>query len=168
MYLSPDRKYPDRTQVSHDRVMDAASQSRLQASYQQLAPHIGRVTGRLYDELFAARPETRALFTGDLDVQGRHIAAALALIVRNVLILHALEQPLRDLGAAHARAGVRPEHFPPFCDAILRALADELGEGWTEELASDWRRLLESVARHMIAGGSERESAREGGTVYSD
>jgi hemoglobin-like flavoprotein len=136
--------------------MDAVSTSRLQASYELVAPRMGRVTGRFFDELFSMRPETRALFTGDMAEQRRHMAAALALIVRNVAILDVLEQPLRELGAAHARVGVRPEYYPVVCDAMVRALAAELGEGWTAEVAGDWKDLLETVARHMLAGSAPR------------
>jgi hemoglobin-like flavoprotein len=132
--------------------MTAASIDRIRTSYRRLSPHADHVTSVFYDRLFAARPETRALFSGDMNVQRKHFAAALAMVVRNLGMLDMLEQPLRDLGAAHARAGVRPEHYPAMCDAIIAALADTAGDGWTDELAADWRLLLEAVARHMLAG----------------
>jgi hemoglobin-like flavoprotein len=132
--------------------MNAASLERLRASYVQLAPRIGPMTARFYDALFALRPELRALFTGDMAQQRRHLAAALALVVRNLCVLDALEQPLGELGAAHARVGVRPEHYPVVCNVLLRSICEELGDRCTPEVSADWQSLLETVARHMLAG----------------
>jgi hemoglobin-like flavoprotein len=128
------------------------SLERIRRSYQLMIPNVGPITARFYEELFGASPETRRLFTGDMTVQRRHFAAALALFVRNLASLDALEQPLRELGAGHARLGVRPHHYPAVRDAVIRAIAHALGESWTDEFAADWRMLLETVSRHMLAG----------------
>jgi nitric oxide dioxygenase len=129
---------------------------RIRSSFARLSPHDDRFATLVYEHLFAVCPETRALFEIDLRAQGRHFASAIALIVRNLDVLDALEQPLRELGAAHARAGVRPHHYPAVCQAVLRAVEMTLGDAWSEQLASDWRWLLETVAQHMIAGAIER------------
>ena len=100
----------------------------------------------------AAHPAVRSLFTTDMRAQAAHLAAALALIVRNLPILDSLEGPLMELGASHAQAGVRPEHYAILRTALLATLAEDLGEHWTPELADDWRRLFERVAGHMLAG----------------
>jgi hemoglobin-like flavoprotein len=134
------------------------SLDRIRRSYEILLPQVGRVTSRFYEALFAAWPETRRLFTRDIAVQQKHLAAALALVVRNLSVLDALEEPLRELGAGHARAGVRPEHYPVVCDAMVLAIGQTLGTAWTAELEADWRGLLERVAGHMQAGGSESKS----------
>src|SRR5436305_9177366 len=101
--------------MSHDcgtDTMTTASLHRIQQSYQLLIPQIAELTERFYARLFADHPETRRLFTRDMAAQRRHLAAALALVVRNLKMLDALEQPLRELGAHHAAMGVRPEHYP--------------------------------------------------------
>jgi nitric oxide dioxygenase len=135
--------------------MTGASLTRLRRSYDLFVPHVGRMTERFYDRLFAARPETRILFATDMAAQRQHLAAALALIVRNLSMLDALEQPLMDLGAGHARIGVRAEDYPVVRDAMLAAIAEELGTAWTPELADDWSSLLDRVCRHMIAGSDQ-------------
>jgi hemoglobin-like flavoprotein len=132
--------------------MNRASIDRLRASYRQIAPDFTHTAERFYDRLFAAQPATRDLFTIDITTQAAHLAAALALIVRNLPILDSLEGPLMELGASHTRAGVRPEHYPVLRTALLATLAEDLGDHWTPELADDWRRLLERVASHMLAG----------------
>jgi hemoglobin-like flavoprotein len=135
--------------------MTAVSIDRIHRSYQQMAPHAERLTTTFYERLFRSSPGTRQLFTGDMAAQGRHLAAALALVVRNAGRLDTLEQPLRDLGAAHALVGVLPPHYPVVCDAMLAALADALADAWSDELAADWRALLEVVSGHMLAGARD-------------
>jgi hemoglobin-like flavoprotein len=144
-------------------IVTPLSLERIRRSYERMIPNLGMIIARFYEELFGAWPETRRLFTGDMAVQRRHVAAALALIVRNLASLDALELPLRELGAGHARVGVRPHHYPAVRDAMIRAIADALGESWTDEIGADWRRLLETVARHMLAGALDaKPSAPDG------
>jgi hemoglobin-like flavoprotein len=113
---------------------------------------MGDVTAAFYRRMFAVLPEARALFPADLTAQRRHFAAALALLVRNLAVFDALEEPLRELGAAHARLGVAPWHLPVGCDALLEALAGASDGAWDDALAADWKALLLTVTRHMLAG----------------
>jgi nitric oxide dioxygenase len=132
--------------------MTPASMERIRASFDQVSPQFERVAARFYECFFAADPSARHLFKSDLAAQAAPLAAALALIVRNLPMLDALEEPLNELGAAHALMGVRPAHYPVACHALLLALRDVLGPCWTPELADDWERFLTIIAAHMIAG----------------
>jgi len=147
-----------RTFASDPRNYDTAvgmktdSLDRIRSSFELLSPHMAQMTRTFYERLFAARPDTRQLFKVDMDIQRQHFAAALALVVRNLGLLDALEEPLHELGASHARVGVRPEHYPFVRDAMLKALAEALGPAWSSDLADDWRNLIETLASHMLAG----------------
>jgi len=125
---------------------------RIRQSYERLMPRIGEVTVAFYQRLFTLLPEVRELFPADLTVQRKHVAAALGLVVRNLAVFDALEEPLRELGAAHARLGVAAWHLPVGCDALLDALAGASDGAWDEALAADWKALLLTVTRHMLAG----------------
>lgn len=132
--------------------MTTASLERIRHSFDLLAPNLARMTRTFYDTLFEGRPEVRALFKVDMDVQRQHLAAALALIVRNLTMLDALLEPLQELGREHARVGVRPEQYPLVRDAMLVAIAEAVGDAWTPELAADWRRLIEEISTAMLSG----------------
>src|SRR3954464_7767065 len=120
-------------------MMTPAAVCRVRASFEQVAPQFDQVAVQFYERLFATLPSARELFKVDLTAQAKHLAAALALIVRNLAILDALEQPLMELGAAHARVGVRDEHYPVARDALIASLAESMGGSWTEDLSADWR-----------------------------
>lgn len=151
--------YPPADRASHEQGvcptgagLNTQSLARVRESFAAMSPRIEAITARVYDLLFAARPDTRPLFKIDMAVQRRHLAAALGLLVRNLGVLDALQEPLRDLGARHARAGVRPDHYPAVVDAMLQAMAEHLADAWTADLAADWTALLLTVSRTMIAG----------------
>src|SRR5579871_4339044 len=131
--------------------MTTASLERIRNSFDTLAPKIATMTATFYDTLFAGRPEVRALFKVDMDIQRQHLAAALALIVRNMTMLDALQEPLRQLGRDHARVGARPEHYPLVRDAMLHAIQQALEPAWTPDLAADWRQLIEEVSTIMLS-----------------
>jgi len=132
--------------------MNEASLTRITESYEMLASQMPALTAAFYEQLFKALPEVRPLFRIDIDLQSQHLAAALALIVRNLRSLDVLEQPLMELGAGHSRVGVRPEHYPVVCRTMLETLRDGAGSAWSDELQADWTYLLQRVSRVMMEG----------------
>jgi len=88
--------------------MTSESIARVQASHEQVAQDARALSTRFYDELFHASPALRSLFPQDLTSLQGHFEAALALVIRNLHDLGALEQSLRDLGAQHVGWGARP------------------------------------------------------------
>jgi hemoglobin-like flavoprotein len=132
--------------------MTEASVQRLAENYEMLAGRMAALTATFYARLFAAMPSVRPLFKIDIALQSQHLAAALALIVRNVRHLDALEEPLTELGVHHAKVGVRPEQYPPLCRVMIETLRDGSGDGWSPQLESDWTAVLEMVSRIMMAG----------------
>jgi hemoglobin-like flavoprotein len=132
--------------------MTSGSIHRIRKSFELLKPRIIQMIGDFYHRMFEVLPESRAMFEVDMAIQQQHFAAALALIVRNLSIFDTIREPLRELGAEHAKFGVRPHHYPPVRDALLFAMARALGEAWSEQLREDWRNLLDLVAGEMLAG----------------
>jgi hemoglobin-like flavoprotein len=135
--------------------MTEESLNRIHRSFVLLSTRMDRITRAFYARLFEARPDVRPLFQDNLDAQRQHLAAAVALIVRNVHMLDALEVALAELGAGHSAVGVRPEHYPPVRDAMLSSISDALSPAgeWTNELANDWGRLIDRVSTLMLRGG---------------
>jgi hemoglobin-like flavoprotein len=135
--------------------MTTESANRIRESFKLLSPRMEQLTRDVYDCMFRTRPDIRPLFAGDMRTQQQHLSAALGLIVRNLTMLEALEGSFKQLGADHARAGVHPEHYPLVRDAMLEAMSAALGANgaWTNELARDWRDLINQVCTYMLQGG---------------
>ena len=125
---------------------------RIAANYELLAKRMPELAGAFYDRLFKVLPESRPLFKIDIDLQSQHLAAALAIIVRNLRLLDVLEEPLAELGVHHAHVGVHPEQYPIVCRAMVETLRDGSGPNWSPDLENDWTEALAAVSRIMMNG----------------
>jgi len=136
--------------------MTEAQLQRIADSFALIEKRMPELTAAFYVRLFAALPEARPLFRIDIDIQSQHLAAALAIIVKNLRLLDVLEPSLMDLGVHHVQVGVRPEHYPIVCQAMVQTLAAECDEIWSPQLHTDWTELLERVGRIMMQGAIRR------------
>jgi hemoglobin-like flavoprotein len=132
--------------MNHDSI------ERIRESYEAISAAAGPMIARFYELLFLRAPAARQLFPADMTRQKQHLLAALATVARNLHESAALEQPLRELGVRHVKYGALPEHYPLVRDALLEAIAEALGEKWTDTLRADWRAALDAVAAAMQRG----------------
>lgn len=120
----------------------------------------------LYENLFAASPEIRALFDGvDLANQRRMLIGSLHYIVMSYERRGVLTRTLRKLGDRHLGYGAKPEHYAAFENCLIDAMARVSGPDWTGDLEALWRKAYRDVADIMIAAGAEtlppKESERQ-------
>ena len=108
-----------------------------------------------YRRLFAIDPSARQLFSQDPAVMAEKFAAELSAIVQAITSFVVFSARLRHLAVRHHAAGVRPRHYALVGDALLQALAAQLGSGWTREVESAWRRAYNLVAEIMIAASAD-------------
>lgn len=105
---------------------------------------------RFYDRLFAAAPETRAMFP-DLDAQRDKLRTELETLVRLIRNIDALEAEAGALGARHRSYGVRAAHFRLARDAMTGSLEDLLGDEFTAPDREAWSRAYDLIAELMQA-----------------
>lgn len=107
----------------------------------------------VYERVFAAYPETRALFIRDVDGA-----------VRAHMIYEAIEAALdienpQGFGANligcevvnHAHIGVPAPTFVAFYATLRDVIRDRCGADWTPAMEAGWRLLLERVAAVVAA-----------------
>jgi hemoglobin-like flavoprotein len=82
-----------------------------------------------------------------------HFEAALALVIRNLEDMAALQESLRDLGAQHVNWGARPQDYFVVRDALVRAVRASSAT-WTDELDADWRRAVTAIVVPMLQGAA--------------
>lgn len=134
--------------------VDLALVARLEASHALMREKCGVLADRFYDRLFSARPDLRALFPADMSTQKQRVLTAIHFIVKNLREPEVVQDDLRKLGERHKAYGVRDEHYPPVCRALVEAMADACGPSWTAELQAEWSRAIELVAEAMRAGAA--------------
>lgn len=79
-------------------------------SFEKVLPIRQTAAALFYARLFALDPGTRALFRGDMAVQGAKLMAAIATIVRSFDRLETVLRDIRALAKRHVHYGVREGH----------------------------------------------------------
>lgn len=130
---------------------DADQRRVLRESLGLIHDRIEPLSMAFYDNLFAIAPEMRPLFRDDLAGQGMRFMTALVTIAELIDAPRSFDAAVAGLARAHARVGVRPEHYPPMGAALLVTLGETLGPAFTEERRQAWRAAYEAVAGAMAA-----------------
>jgi hemoglobin-like flavoprotein len=125
----------------------------IKTSYAQVASTPRQLAARFYERLFSAAPALRPLFPSDLTRLQGHFEAALALVVRNLDEMSALQESLRDLGAQHVHWGARPEDYVTAREALVGAIGS-LSGSWNESLERHWRMAITAIIVPMLQGAA--------------
>ena len=137
--------------------MDAERIKRLRACYESLAPRADQLVERFYQNLFAAHPEVRPMFPEDMSQQSRHFLAAFSMSIEHLDNPEVFRGPLQRMGVRHQGYGVRREHYPWVCDAVVAAIQEIGGGAITPEIRDDWREALGLIADVMMDGLEDEE-----------
>ena len=125
----------------------------IKTSYAQATATPRQLAARFYQELFAAAPNLRPLFPGDLTLLQGHFESAIALVVRNLDEMSALRESLRDLGAQHVHWGARPEDYVTAREALVAAMG-AVSPSWDATLEKHWRAAVTSIIVPMLEGAA--------------
>ena len=126
----------------------------VQSSFERLGPRLPALATLFYSELFARDPDLRALFTTDMAVQKVRFAEKLTEIVRAIPRLGELLAHTHALGARHVSYGARAADYRTVGDALIAALAAELGEGFDDQTRHAWLMAYNLVAETMLDGAA--------------
>jgi hemoglobin-like flavoprotein len=127
----------------------------VQSSWAKVQPIAEQAAALFYGRLFEVYPEVKPLFKGDMKEQGRKLMAMLNTAVNALTNLEAIVQPMKDMGARHARYGVGAADYDKVADALLWTLEQGLGEDFTAEVKGAWVEVYTLVADTMQAGAAE-------------
>jgi len=125
----------------------------VQQCYADLRPHLEPTSLYFYEALFERAPHLRKLFREDLKGQGMRFMTTLGTILQD---METPEEGLVDypeLGKLHQTMGVRAADFEPMEEALMDTLRDKLGEDFTPELESAWRKAYRRFASRLIEEG---------------
>jgi NAD(P)H-flavin reductase/hemoglobin-like flavoprotein len=102
-----------------------------------------------YSHLFAASPETRAMFPMGMSQLRERVFAALAQLVWSLDSPAESAAYLAQLGRDHRKYGVKEKHYHAFFHALLETAEYFSGGTWTRSTATAWRGALAHAARTM-------------------
>ena len=109
-----------------------------------------RAAGLFYNRLFELAPETRALFHGDMEEQGRMFVETLSKIVTGLDRLDAMLPDVRQLAIRHVRYGVKERHYAIVGSALIH-MVRQLSDGeFGAETEQAWIDAYGLVSTAMI------------------
>jgi len=130
----------------------------VQASFAEVRPIAPVAAELFYARLFIVDPSLRPMFKGDLVHQGRMLMAMLNSAVNGLTQLDTMMPVVRQLGARHAKYGVRDEHYATVGSALLWTLEQGLGDKFTPAVREAWAAAYDMLAGVMQIGAVEARS----------
>jgi nitric oxide dioxygenase len=134
----------------------------VKATVPALQDHGLAITQRMYEHLFR-NAEIRDLFNqshqGETASQPRALADAILAYAQNIENLEVLAAAVERIAQKHTGLNILPEHYPHVADALLKAIADVLGEAATPEILAAWGEAYWFLAEILI--GREAEIYRD-------
>lgn len=130
----------------------------VRASFARIEDCADDVARSFYERLFAERPSVRPLFNDDLSEQRVKLMRTLALVVNNLSEFERVRPLVEALGRRHLSYGVQSDHYDVVGVALLSALADGLGEHFTDDVRAAWTKVYGQVADIMIEAAERAES----------
>ena len=127
--------------------------ARVRASLDHLRVNFAAHSTVFYDALFKRAPELRELFRDDLTGQGMKFMTTLDLILQKLDREDELEGEIAELGTTHRSLGVHAKDFGPMEEALIDTLREGMGEKFSPELESAWRKAYAELSANMIERG---------------
>jgi hemoglobin-like flavoprotein len=130
--------------------MDERQIELVRQSLERAARIEAHLAATFYTELFAIEPSLRALFKGDMIVQGQKLMNTLRFVVEGLDRPAAILPAAQALAIKHLDYGVEQRHYAQVGTALMRTLKHELGMGFTPEMRDAWAVTYKTIADAMI------------------
>ncbi|HWN67143.1 MAG TPA: globin family protein [Haliangium sp.] len=150
------------------RPPDARTVELVQASWARVVPIADAAATLFYERLFALDPSVKTLFKSDMREQRKKLMQTLGVAVDGLRTPAKLLPVLQNLGSRHAGYMVQDRHYDLVGQALLWTLREGLGDDFTPELESAWKRVYGFVAGVMRRGAQPRPptAAEEKATIH--
>ena len=102
-----------------------------------------------YDALFSITPTVRTMFLGDMTRQGAKLMKMLATLVSGLHAPEKMTAPLVWLGLHHWSYGVLAVDYDCMGEALMRALAKQLGTAFDASARAAWSKAYSFIATNM-------------------
>lgn len=114
-----------------------------------------------YEKLFEIAPDTRSMFTTDVNSQSEKLMNMLGMVISSLHDAPNLNTMLEDLGRRHGAYKVQDRHYDLVYTALMSMLEKMLGEGFTDQARAAWGELYGSIAAVMRGSAAQPSSPRQ-------
>jgi hemoglobin-like flavoprotein len=121
----------------------------VQTTFGTVLPFADNMAETFYQRLFQLDPTLRPMFKSDMEAQKRKLVSSLVLVIKNLQRPGLFLYKVQNLGRAHVDYGVKPHHYELVGEALLYALAEQMGEDFTSEVKAAWVAAYDLLANAM-------------------
>ncbi|ARE40370.1 Putative bacterial hemoglobin [Rhodovulum sp. P5] len=125
--------------------------SLVRESFAKVIPMSEDAAHIFYGRLFEIAPQTRGLFHGDMDEQGRKLIATLAAVVDGLDRLDEIVPVAEALAVRHVGYGVKREDYAPVGTALIYTLSAGLDHEFAPETKAAWSAAYDLLSATMTA-----------------
>lgn len=137
--------------MNHDTIQN------VQQSWALVKPIAPQAAQMFYANLFALDPTLQPLFKGDMAAQGAKLMQMIGAAVGKLDDLGTLVPILQGLGRRHGGYGVMPAYYATVGAALLKTLAEGLGDAFTPAVKQAWTDVYGVIASTMIEAAATAE-----------
>jgi hemoglobin-like flavoprotein len=126
-----------------------ADRELIETSLECAGESAGDLTPLVYARLFAEQPEMEPLFWRDKNgqIRGEMLAKVFETILDFVSEQQFAPHLIQTSMIVHTEYAVPENVFATFFGVLMRTLREVLGEAWTPEIDTAWRRMLADLDR---------------------
>lgn len=135
--------------------MESSTIQLVQNSWQKVVAIGPQAAALFYQNLFEADPALKPLFKGDLQAQGKKLIEMISVAVSKLTELNVLIPVLQNLGKRHGGYGVQDSHYDTVAAALIKTLAQGLGDDFTPETKGAWVEVYSVMADVMKAAARQ-------------
>jgi hemoglobin-like flavoprotein len=129
--------------------MTSEEKKLVQESFAKIKPISAEAAAMFYGRLFEIAPQFRPMFKSDITEQGKKLMQMIGIAVANLDNLDEVTPAVQALGLRHKGYGVEPAHYPVVGEALLWAVGQALGDGYTPEIEQAWQHVYNVMAETM-------------------
>ena len=122
----------------------------IRSSWSTIAEDADGFTSRFYAHLFAMDATAARLFSGvDMPAHRRKVAQTFGVLVESLDNIESIVPAVVALGARHGGYGVEARHFETVGQALVLAMSETLGDGFTPAVRDAWVTVYTGVVAIM-------------------
>ncbi len=127
----------------------------VRSSFEALASDADTLAALFYRRLFELDPSLRSMFKISIRQQGHKLMDMLDAVVQHLNQMDEIVMVVWQSGKRHGGYGVREAHYDTVREALLWAIARQLGEQYTPAVGVAWKEVYDLMATTMKQAAAE-------------
>lgn len=127
----------------------------VKTSWEKVEPISDVAAELFYGKLFEIDPTLKALFSDDIEEQGKKLMMMINTAVNGLDRLDQIVPAVQALAERHVGYGVTDGHYDTVGEALIWTLGQGLGDGFTDDVKAAWLTTYTLLANTMKEGAAE-------------